>query len=315
MTLAAHIVSTAEPRTPEWHKARESGLGGSEVAAVLGLSKWESRFSLWWRKQGRAPQVETPEMEWGRRLEPVLFEKFQDEHPDMVLSKAPGTYARDGAEWMRANVDGLVWENPDEFLDLYGPPSAIWEAKCAYDDTGWGPDGTDQIPIYYRCQVLWYLLVTGLRRAYVSVLISGSDYREYAFDIDPADEAVAAELELLRSSGAEFMESLPFDGRPGVKPDIDAHSQTLRVIRSLPDGVDDEPVDVDPHLADAYLSAVDAYRAAEAEKRLRTSQVLDLLGNAKYAHRLGSKFATRATKADGTTHRLTPSKQKEDAHV
>ena len=47
------LIGTFSPGSEEWLAARADGLGGSEVAAVLGLSPFESRFSLWHRKAGR----------------------------------------------------------------------------------------------------------------------------------------------------------------------------------------------------------------------------------------------------------------------
>ncbi|MGH3923507.1 MAG: YqaJ viral recombinase family protein, partial [Pseudonocardiaceae bacterium] len=84
MSDVADLLGYFEPGSPEWHTAREDGLGGSEIAAVMGLSPWESRFSLWHRKAGRLdPVQESPEMEWGKRLEDVIAIKFGECHPEL----------------------------------------------------------------------------------------------------------------------------------------------------------------------------------------------------------------------------------------
>src|SRR5205823_13949319 len=71
------FVGDFEPGSPEWHAARARGLGGSEIAAVLGLSPWESKFSLWHRKMGLAsPVVETDEMYWGKLHEPTILAEW-----------------------------------------------------------------------------------------------------------------------------------------------------------------------------------------------------------------------------------------------
>ena len=55
-----------QPGTEEWVAQRATALGGSEIAAVLGLSPFESKFALWHRKQGIAqPTEDSPVMEWG----------------------------------------------------------------------------------------------------------------------------------------------------------------------------------------------------------------------------------------------------------
>ena len=68
----------------EWLKVRESGIGGSEVATICGLNKWESAYTLWAKKTHRieAPDLSGREpIEWGNRLEPVIIDKFADDHP------------------------------------------------------------------------------------------------------------------------------------------------------------------------------------------------------------------------------------------
>ena len=73
------------PGSPEWTEARRTRLGGSEIAAVLGLSPWTSPFTLWHVKAGSVePEPGNRWTEWGHRLEPVVAAKFLDEHPEMT---------------------------------------------------------------------------------------------------------------------------------------------------------------------------------------------------------------------------------------
>jgi hypothetical protein len=77
----AEFVGYFAPGSPPWHAARARGLGGSEIAPVLGLSPWESRFSLWHRKTGLAnPVVENDVMYWGKLLERTVREEFNRRH-------------------------------------------------------------------------------------------------------------------------------------------------------------------------------------------------------------------------------------------
>lgn len=41
----------------EWLAARQSGIGASEAAAVLGFSKFASPYSVWGRKTGRIDEM------------------------------------------------------------------------------------------------------------------------------------------------------------------------------------------------------------------------------------------------------------------
>ncbi|MGW1840869.1 YqaJ viral recombinase family nuclease [Streptomyces sp. NPDC002067] len=283
------ILGWFAPGSPEWHAARAAGIGGSEIAAVLGLSPYESRFSLWHRKKGLvAPVEETDAMYWGTALEPVICAEFARRHPERDVQPAP-TYAAAGRAWQIAN--------PDRLLANDGDPAALLEAKTSRDDIGWGEEGTGEIPVYYRAQCLYYLDVLGLDRCHVAVLIGGSDYREYIVEYDLADALQ------MRSAGAEFMRSLAADERP----EIDGHGATYQTVRELPEGLDDVDVEIPAQLRDRWHTAQDTYWAAEDELTACKAQLLDAIGTGRRATCGGDRVATRTVRA-GHTYQLLPAR-------
>ncbi|MDQ6875413.1 MAG: YqaJ viral recombinase family protein [Actinomycetota bacterium] len=265
------LVGTFEPLSAAWHSARAGGLGGSEIAAVLGLSPWESRFSLWHRKAGRlGPPAENEEMEWGKRLESAVVGKFADNHPELNIGRA-GTYRHPDRAWQVANPDRLCYTPR---ADRSGHDvAAILEAKAALFDDEWGPVGGDQVPPYVRCQALWYCDTLGVDAAHVAVLIGGHDYREYTLHPDPADVAV------MLTAGQEFIASVA----EGRRPPIDSADATYQAIRTFHPDIDPVDVEIGAGLANDYLRAQEQAKAAEAEKRLRSSQVLDAIGTGRRA--------------------------------
>ena len=79
--MTAQPIPSYIPGSPQWHEQRRAALGGSEIAAVLGLSPFESKFALWHRKAGLTEPIDdSPEMEWGRRLEAAIRDKWLDDH-------------------------------------------------------------------------------------------------------------------------------------------------------------------------------------------------------------------------------------------
>ena len=44
----------------EWHRRRFNGIGGSEMASVLGISKYQSAYDLWLVKTGRKEPFRRP---------------------------------------------------------------------------------------------------------------------------------------------------------------------------------------------------------------------------------------------------------------
>ena len=67
-----------------WLKHRSLGIGGSDVAAILGLSKWKSPLSVYMDKVFPEQADDKPKheaMEWGSRLENSIATKFFENHP------------------------------------------------------------------------------------------------------------------------------------------------------------------------------------------------------------------------------------------
>ena len=61
------LVETDGLSREEWLRYRKQGIGGSDVAAILGISKWNSAISLWLNKTNQTEDdtQENEAMEWG----------------------------------------------------------------------------------------------------------------------------------------------------------------------------------------------------------------------------------------------------------
>lgn len=159
------------PTRAEWLEARRTGIGGSDVAPILGLSKWSTPLQVYQQKRGElGEQPENDAMRWGRYLEPVVRQAYADQTGNEVRV-LPTMIRHPVHEFMVANLDGFV--APEH------APRRVFEAKTARSADGWGEPGTDQIPQPYLLQVQHYLAVTGFIVADVAVLIGGSDFRLY----------------------------------------------------------------------------------------------------------------------------------------
>src|SRR5258708_35784072 len=78
---AQPLVPGTAPRE-EWLAARRQGITAGEVAAVMGVSSWESPYSLFYRKTGDLPeQGDNEAMRLGRHLEDYVWQRFAELHP------------------------------------------------------------------------------------------------------------------------------------------------------------------------------------------------------------------------------------------
>lgn len=155
--------------TAEHQEQRAKGIGGSEVAAILGLSPWKTPYQVWQDKMGLSgKRDETPAMAWGTKLEPIIRQAYSDETGRIV--RLPGHLADDDCPQMIGTVDGIAED---------GEASRVLEVKTAKFAQEWGEPGTDEIPMVYILQVQQYMRITKLPLADVAVLIGGNDFRIY----------------------------------------------------------------------------------------------------------------------------------------
>lgn len=282
--------------TAEWHTSRSLKLGGSEIAAVLGLSTYASYFSVFCRKMGiDLGDKDNPAAEWGRREEPIIADKFAENHPEFTLERAPGRYVRKDRRWQLASPDGI--------LSRDGFNVALLEVKTANESLAhhWGRPGTFDVPPGYRAQVLWYLDVLNLRQAWIAVKIGSCDYREFYLDLDSDGEA-AEDLALLLERGEQFIDRLKAGDWPVPG---DGSEVTYEAVRRVHPEIEDVEVEIDGELAGEYLAA--ELDLAEAQRRFTAARslVLDAMGTGKHAvmaddqYRQRFAFRTARTTKDG----------------
>lgn len=163
----------------EWLQDRRKGIGGTDAAAILGVSPWAGPIDVWRDKTGVAPlerlNPDDPPIWWGRKLEPLILERY-------TMATGRETY-RPGL--LRHPDHPVLLANPDA---LVADVRRGVEAKTARTAEGWGEEGTDQMPPAYLVQVIHYMAVTGFESWDCAVLIGASDLRIYTVYRDEAFE-------------------------------------------------------------------------------------------------------------------------------
>lgn len=289
MTAAVELLPPAEatPDSERWHELRRAGITASEIAAVLGISPWQSAFGLYWAKANGWRTDDNEIMSTGRHLEDAIADWWmaeQDPLENLVAARA-GLYAHPDRPYQLATPDRLIHEvcpccsdgrcscglygncSDCRNTGLGGPAHALLECKwVAYSWDGWGEPGTDAVPVYYRAQCLWQLDVLGVDEVHVAALGPGG-FRAYGpIRRDEKD------LRVMRAAGAAFHARL----QAGDPPDIDGHTATVAALKKLHPSVGDGPVEVPVVLAEGYRRARALRKAADGhvdryEARLRAA--------------------------------------------
>lgn len=166
------------PNTPEWLAIRREGIGGSDAAAALGISKWRTPYQLWLDKTGQ--EIVPFEMDWwtaqtGHALEPKIREWYEREYATKV-EQHPGICKSLKYPFMRFSSDG--------HRERDGIKRGF-EAKKYLSKEGWGEPGTDEVPQDYSIQVQHGMIVLDVPIFDIAVSFWGSAPVVYHVKADP----------------------------------------------------------------------------------------------------------------------------------
>jgi len=258
-----------------WLDVRHTGIGGSDAASILGVSPWKSRYALWSEKSASMPPpplTENDAMRFGTMMEPHLRRLFADVTGLQVVEDTT-IYQHPEHSWMLANLDGVVLD------DFTGEPAAVLEIKTASRPQGWA----NGVPAYYRAQVIHYRAVTNPPKAYVGVLLAGSEFKVYEIDRDEAEvnNLIAAEAEFWRSLGKD-------------EPELDGHDSTRQALTDA-FTADGSEINLDPSLSDLFEKRAGLKQDADAvaeEIKATEAAIMRALGDAEIGLLAGKKVVT-----------------------
>lgn len=177
-------VTSASTPPGRWRAARRAGVGGSDVAAILGRSTFASPWQVWAEKTGAVdPAPASEAMAWGSAIEDTVARVWADRYG--VRVRRVGMVADPVHPWRLGSLDRVTV--PAGSLAADG----LLECKTTSERSGDLSD--DALAARYATQVQWYLGITGLRRAWLPVLVGGQELRELTVDADPDLFAALAE--------------------------------------------------------------------------------------------------------------------------
>ena len=155
----------------EFLARRKTGIGGSDVAAVMGVSPWKTPYQLWLDKLSPVAEEE-PENDillFGNLLEDVIAREYA---------------RRNNAKVQRRNEMFRHKEHPELTvnIDRYVVGGKILECKTcsAYASAKFGQSGSGDIPEYYYLQCLHAQYVTEIYSCDLAALIGGNEYRQFS---------------------------------------------------------------------------------------------------------------------------------------
>lgn len=275
---ALRLVSTLNQTHDEWLSYRRTGIGGSDVAAICGMSRYSSPMSVYMDKLGDLPPLEdNPRMKAGRILEPIIADWFAEETGYKVV-KRNAMFQHRQHPFMLANIDrwlpgmnaGLEIKNTGEHS------KDDWLGATA--------------PTEYILQSNHYMAVTGADRWFIAVLIGGWDFQ---WRVIERDEDLINNLITIESS---FWN----DNVLAKIPPSFSHQDTNLLKERYKDSVADSSVDLPQEaysIMEALKEAREAKKTAERHEDTAKNQIKGIMRERENAYWQGDLvFTWRADK-------------------
>ena len=267
------LIATHPAGSEEWLELRKSGIGGSEIASILGLSPFKSAVTLFYEKLGMLEdKPATTAMQLGNLFEPAIIEAFKQEFPTIRVYYDSLTFASLEDPRFRANPDAII---EDQAGNL-----SILEIK--FTSQYWS-----ELPQHYRYQVLWYMFVTGLRNPATVYAVTGGSLRAFVVEWDDSL------MELVKTAVIGFCGLLEAE----IAPSYDGSDSTHETVRQLSPGIRDEEVELSCGLE--LLAAKQLFDGAERNLQKYKSMALAELDGARLGLYNGTPIVMLQSRGEG----------------
>lgn len=258
---------TRKERHDAWLAERMQGVGGSDMAAILGVSHFKTPYELWLEKTGREhPQDISGK--WavikGNALEKELRNRFRALHSEWeCYDGTDKSLVSNAHPCMHASLDGILYDK-DRGFGVLEIKTASARRSADWHDA----DGNLIIPDYYATQVTHYLAVTGWAWGVVYADIGESEPVEIMFERD--DEDVQAVIDAAEA----FWGYVQRDEPPALTAGEIDQVQT----EEMPDGFEQLEDDEFDRLAGLYKTFDLAEKDAKKQKAGIADQLKRLIG-------------------------------------
>lgn len=205
-------VSTKGMSREDWLAQRRKTIGGSDAAAIVGLSRYSTPYTIFVDKTGRLPdKPDTEAMRLGRDLEDYVAKRWQEATGKKVRRLQAMLY-NPMYPFAHADVDRMVI---GEDAGLECKTTSTLDVKQF--------NGVE-FPEKYYAQCVHYLAVTGVKRWYLAVLVFGRGFFEFALERDQL------EIDALMTAETEFWTENVAKDNPPPPDGSQATTDALQVI-------------------------------------------------------------------------------------
>lgn len=186
------VVDTENLSREDWLSYRRQGIGGSDSAAIMGVSPFCTKRDLYYDKRGITPAIDEEESNWvakevGHRLEDLVAE---------IFSKKTGFKVFPIRKMFRHPLYPFMLADVDFFIDFGDGTYGILECKTTnYNcQDKWANNST---PVNYEYQGRHYMAVMNINKVYFACLYGNNEdeffIRYMERDLELEEDLIAEE--------------------------------------------------------------------------------------------------------------------------
>ena len=172
---------------------RSKYIGGSDIGAILGLSRFKTPLEVWMEKTGKeTKKADSLPLRFGSFAEGFVASEYS-RSTGFELLNDESVRIHPNFSFMSAHIDRYVLDKTA--VQNNHCPTRILECKTAnpFASGDWGEAGSDEVPMSYLCQCVWYMAITGIDQCDLAVLFGNSDFRIYEIARDRDLENIVLE--------------------------------------------------------------------------------------------------------------------------
>lgn len=276
---------------------RRAGIGGSDMAAVLGIDPYKQAIDVFYDKRPdlaeehgyRRDVIEGDAIDFGNYVEEPIAQLYAKK-TGLKVRKSNVHHTHKTAYWLKANIDRKV-EGVKRGLEI---KSVNWRLAHL-----WGESGTDQVAEYYLPQIFSYLLVLDYPEWDCAALIGGAtDFRIYHLQRDPEWDDII--LDGSRDFWLSHVEK-------GIPPEIDIdHKKAASTLKKVYGLVNGDEITLPAEAEHWHRVRLEAMEQAKGYRQVADSALYHLqklAGNAAKIYIPGVKgaYLRKEIKRDGYT--------------
>lgn len=186
----------------EWHAARSKGIGGSDMAAIMGLNPWKTPYQVWLEKTGRASgNIESEKMTIGKEIEDFIASQY---------TRLFGRKTRRVNKFKTCDQYPFIGGSVDRVFQDEQHGTGILEFKNVSAES-FRNTFAGGVPDYYFIQVQTYMLVFKATVADLFVFVGGERFEN--FRITRNEDVIDA---IIKSAKIFWFDHVQMDSPPPV---------------------------------------------------------------------------------------------------